>query len=221
GGGSRLGRARRETVAAGAAGSGAGGHSTMKVGFLNLGERRHGLVRYGRLLMQEAATRPDVEVVEADLALLGDREDDLPRLEAAARKLSEADVVHMQYNRAVWGGGALQQAALRTFLDGCRAPIVVTFHDVYPTNPWAEWKQKKTARARLGAWWKDRRERVPQSRAVRTLLARAALALVCFEEERRRLGSFPGASEKLRVIGHFVEPRGTLEDRAAARAALG
>lgn len=193
----------------------------MKVGFLNLGERRHGLVRYGRLLMAEAARRDGVDVVDAELALLGQARDDLPRLRDAAAHLSSADVVHVQYNRAIWGGGAFQLEALRTFLDSCTAPVVCTFHDVYPTNPWAEWKRKKTTRARIAAWWKDRRDRGPQNRAVRLLLRRAACSLVCFEEERRRLAAYPNAAEKLRVVGHFVESRGALPDRDAARAALG
>ena len=190
----------------------------MKLGYLHLGGRRHGLDRYGRLLMTEAASREAIATIDEELVVEGTPED-LERLTAAAEALGAADVVHVQYNRAIWGGGRFQVEAIGRFLDACPAPVVTTFHDVYPSDPWARWKRPSTLRKRFEKWRQERQVRGPQNRAARLLLHRGAAVVVCFEEERRRLADFPNAG-KLEVVGHFVEPRTALPDREEARAAL-
>ena len=41
--------------------------TTLRVGFLHIGRERSGLRRYGAMLAAEAATRPELEVVESDI----------------------------------------------------------------------------------------------------------------------------------------------------------
>ncbi len=193
----------------------------MKVGYLHLGERRHGVNRYGRLLAEAAGTFPGVALVEEDLALSGSAREDARAARRAAEALSKADVVHLQYNRTLWGEGFGQLAPLRAFTDYCAAPLVATLHDVYPRDPWRAWrKQPKSLGGKIGKWLKDVGRRLPANRAVSLLFERCAALLVCFEAERERLLGYHG-HEKLRVIGHFVEPRADLPDRGAARRVLG
>ncbi len=191
----------------------------MKLGYLHLGPPRHGLHRYGRLLAEEARRRAELSVAEEWVELEGDSRDE-DRLGDAAENLAAADVVHVQYNRTLWGEGPTQLARLDRFFSACPAPVVCTFHDVYPNDPWAPWKRDKRLRARVMRFLRDQRRRRPERRAVRAILARASRVLVCFEAERDRLAGWPGA-ERISVLGHFVEERENLPPRDAARARLG
>lgn len=193
----------------------------MKLGYLHLGEERHGIQRYGRMLAEAVRRSGAVEVIEQRVLLGGGRRADRDALRRAAAALNDADLVHLQYNRAIWGGGWSQILALRAFLAACTTRLAVTLHDVYPDDPWRAWrKQPASLDKRLRRRLRGLLRQAPGNRAVKLLLERCEAVLVCFEIERRRLLEFPHA-DRLHVIGHFVEPRGGLPDRAAARRALG
>jgi glycosyltransferase involved in cell wall biosynthesis len=52
----------------------------------------------------------------------------------AAKQLSEAEVIHFQFNKfnkLLWGGGWSQLYYLRVFMRHCSRPLVVTLHDVF------------------------------------------------------------------------------------------
>jgi glycosyltransferase involved in cell wall biosynthesis len=171
----------------------------LSVGFLHVGRERSGLRRYGRILAAEAATRPDVEVIESDI---GGRDTAWTDLRDAARQLRPADVVHLQWKLADWDprfGGVPRLEVLSRSL---RRPMVVTMHDVFaPEGRWA----RRLSPAALG---------------LRRLGQVAASLVVHAEDERRRLrGLIPEG--KVEVVPHFVEVRPDLPDRSAARLALG
>lgn len=172
--------------------------SKLRVGFLHIGRERSGLRRYGAILAAEAATRPDLEVVESDI---GDRGAPWSDLRRAARRLDDVDVVHVQWKVADWnprlGGMPRLEVALRSM----GRPTVFTLHDVYaPENRW-------------------QRTITPEALGLRRIGMAASSVVVHSEEERTRLaGRVPEA--KVEVVPHFVETRGDLPDRAESRQQL-
>lgn len=170
----------------------------VRVGFLHIGRERSGLRRYGAILAEEAARRPDIEVVESDI---GDRGAPWSDLRRACRRLHGVDVVHVQWKMADWnprlGGIPRLEVALRSMA----RPTVFTLHDVYaPENRW-------------------QRTITPEALGLRRLGAAASSIVVHSEEERHRLaGRVPDA--KVEVVPHFVEQRAALPERVAARASL-
>lgn len=192
----------------------------LTVGYLHLGDDRHGVRRYGAMIAAEVARRPGVSVIEESLVLSGDRRRDRNALTRAAERLEAADVIHLQHNRAIWGDGSHQLAMIREFLDVAVPPVVASLHDVYVDDPWEGWRQTRKGR-RFGRLLDAWRTRVPTRRTLRVLLRRCHLVIVCFECERERLASLRRAGDDVRVIGHFVEARGELPDRADARRSLG
>ncbi|MEC4817075.1 MAG: glycosyltransferase [Scytonema sp. PMC 1069.18] len=106
----------------------------MKIGYLHIGPPEHGVCRYGRLLATEAHRRSELKVIEANVILSEDRKHNQRMLIEAAFQLSQADVIHFQFNKfnkLLWGGGWLQLNYLRVFMDNCSCPLVVTLHDVF------------------------------------------------------------------------------------------
>ncbi len=171
----------------------------LRVGFLHVGRERSGLRRYGRILAAEAATRPDLEVIESDI---GGRDASWPELREAARRLRDSDVVHVQWKLADWDPRFGGLPRLEVLLQSVRRPLLVTMHDVFV--PEGRWSRRLSPAA-----WGLRR------------LGRAAASLVIHaEDERRRLHGLVPAN-KLEVVPHFVEVRPQLPDRSAARQALG
>jgi len=170
----------------------------LRVGFLHVGRERSGLRRYGQILAQEAARRPDLEVVEADA---GGRGASLSSLKRAGRALRRADVVHVQWKLADWDPrwGGIPRLELLRVSNG--RPMVVTMHDVFE---------------RRSAW---ERQLSPGALGLRRLGRVARRLVVHSEEERARLDGLVPA-HRLELVPHFVEVRGALPDRAAARAAL-
>ena len=171
----------------------------LRVGFLHVGRERSGLRRYGGILAAEAATRPDLEIVESDA---GGRDASWSDLRRAARRLRDCDVVHVQWKLADWdprvGGIPRMEVALQSM----RRPVVVTMHDVFD---------------REGRW---DRLLSPAALGLRRLGGAASSLVVHSEEERRRLDGLAPAA-KVEVVPHFVEIRGDLPDRSASREALG
>jgi len=193
----------------------------MRIGFLHLGDRRHGVSRYGRLLAGELDRRPDVEVVEQEPAQEGRTVKDRKALIRAARALSCCDVVHVQYNRTLWGPGRSQLGALRRFTAHCRAPLVASLHDVYLDDPWERWRHRsRSPWRRLRRRYRAHRQRTVIQKAVRLLHRHCRRVLVCFEQERSRLRPFR-LDQRVRVVGHFVEERPALPDRLESRRLLG
>lgn len=170
----------------------------LAIGFLHIGRERSGLRRYGAILAEEAASRPDLEVVESDI---GDRGAPWSDLRRACRRLTDVDVVHVQWKVADWdprlGGIPRLELALRTM----RRPTVFTLHDVYaPENRW-------------------QRTITPEALGLRRLGIAASSIVVHSEEERQRLAGRVPVS-KVEVVPHFVEQRAMLPDRAESRASL-
>ena len=97
---------------------------TIEVGYLHIGAREHGVARYGRVLAEAARTHLGATVVEARVESAS-----VEALQAAARQLAGADVVHVQYNGRVWGGPWQAGRHLRVFAEAA-PPLVATIHDV-------------------------------------------------------------------------------------------
>jgi glycosyltransferase involved in cell wall biosynthesis len=171
----------------------------LRVGFLHLGKAESGVLRYGRTIAAGAAERDDLVVVGSEA---GGRGAGLGDVRRAARRLGRADVVHLQWKLADWGGPRWALPRLEVALAACRRPLVVTLHDVYP-------------RRTFGERWLE-----PAALGLRRLGLRAGALVVHGEEERRRLAGLVPAG-RVRVVPHFVEGRPPLPDREAARAVLG
>lgn len=188
----------------------------VSVGFVHAGPPEHGISRYGRVLAAAAARRPDVRVRESEMCLDGPL--DRAQILAAAERLRDVDVVHLQYNNqrrgSVWGADWRQLENLKLFAAAVRRPVVATIHDVYPVwaSPWTsalrrpvrEGRKLATSGPQLATrWW---------------LQWHAARVIVCSEEERKRL-SWP-VGRRPCVIPHFVEARHLVVSRDEARRSL-
>jgi len=218
----------------------------MTIGFLHVGPKQHGVVRYGRMLAQAARGHLDADVVEATVDLRETQAAGTDRLEAAVRTLSSADVVHLQYNERVWGNAGAA-AHIRTTFNVCDAPIVATVHDVREDYGWRgigrrTWAQRTVdvpalavpggnapggdADRSTGLWaslqragryvWKEWQN----TRATKHLARRAAQILVCTHEEARRLQKITTV-DALTVIPHFVEDRSLNITPDDAKSAIG
>jgi glycosyltransferase involved in cell wall biosynthesis len=101
------------------------------IGFLHIGDSRHGVVRYGQSLaktLEDLAERVVVESVPTD-----DQGETPALLREAALRLCGCDVVHIQfspYSEMLWGTGVRGVRNLRVLLDNCNSPVVCTGHDL-------------------------------------------------------------------------------------------
>lgn len=209
----------------------------MKIGYLHLGITQNsesGLTRYSRLMAAEAKQRPELAVIEVELTLTDDTQKNSKLIKQAAIELSQADIVHIQYNRYIWTRGWRQLYYLWIFIRQCSSPLMVTLHDVYPdTYPTYGWlaalnseyqiqtryqvslskKAVRTIRSFLSAYLVNRL-------AVQWLSQCGQSIFVSTEEEVQRITHLV-ASKKLKKIPLFVEERSVNTTYKQARAALG
>lgn len=205
----------------------------MTLGYLHVGSPEHGVTRYGRMLAEGARAHLDDRVVEASVELAGPPVQHRGAIVEAATVLSPADVVHVQYNARIWGEPERALANVRTFVESCPAPIVVTLHDVRTgygfgsilRRLWAqrsgrrgaggeggrsggaseaEWPGASLVRSGTKAVRFIRHERA-NARATRYLARHAARVLVCTTEEAHRARDLPSVEPV--VLPHFVEDR--------------
>ncbi len=209
----------------------------MKIGYLHLGipqKGESGVTRYGRLICAEAKKNQDLEIIEARVTLTKKAQEDRVLLAEAANKLSEADLVHVQFSKHIWGGGWHQLSNLRAFFNCCRVPVVATVHDALPATypPYGiieAWKQesyrqreysnfKKLAiKSTLVNLWQNY---LPDAKAVRFLSSKAQTIITCTQEEARRLHHLVERKKSI-VIPHFVEQRDAKITPEVARVSLG
>ncbi|WP_017297395.1 glycosyltransferase [Nodosilinea nodulosa] len=187
----------------------------MKIGYLHLGKPEHGLHRYGRLLAAEARRRENLAVLEVQADLGPSWFSNLRVLWQAAKQLAEADIVHIQYNQAIWGNN-FSVINLMVFMAGCKAPLAVTLHDVY----WQQYAFKvRDMLTFLKAMYGFK------ASALWLLVNHASLLLVCTKEEKKRLASIDSIREKvdkkIAIIPHFVEARSLAVDKHQSRILLG
>ena len=173
----------------------------MNIGYLHVGPQEHGLHRYGRLIAEEAKTRANDSVIETRAALNQSWWQNLVTLHQASQKLADADVVHFQYNKAIWGE-TLSVLNLFIFALSCKAALAVTLHDVY-------WEQVPFQWSKLVFYFKAMYG--PKALAIRFLIHRMEKVFVCTQQELDRLVSVSNlqtkAKEKVKIIPHFVERR--------------
>lgn len=202
----------------------------MNLAYLHIGEPRHGVRRHGEVLAAQARRHEGISVLEEELRL--GPGDPTAAIAAVAKRLGDADLVHIQCNKRLWGHDASSLWSRRrhlrnidTFFDHCRAPVAVTAHDVYlspeQSAPLAYGdKAPATDRHRLRPWlglWLD-----GDRTLARQLLRRAALTIVSTPEERRRmLAEAHAASGSLVSIELPVEDRASDTTRSQARRSLG
>jgi glycosyltransferase involved in cell wall biosynthesis len=169
------------------------------LGFLHVGRPESGVRRYGRIIADEAAARPDLHVLQAEAGLLEGRRGGLA---ARGRALSGADVVHLQWNRRSWGSGPRAAYRYLDFRGACERPLVVTLHDVFDRHG-------------LRQRWLE-----PEALALRLVGRSAERVVVHSQIEVERLSGLVPA-ERVRVVPHFVERRDIAIGRDEARARLG
>ena len=119
---------------------------------------------------------------------------------------ADADVVHLQWKLADWGGPRWRAAAPRGRSSAaCRRPLVVTLHDVYASATAA--RERWLDRGALGA-----------APAVRSA---ARLLVVHSDEERRRLGGMVAARHARRSSPTSSRSAARLPDRRRGQARAG
>lgn len=179
----------------------------MKIGFLHLGDKTHGVTRYGVHTANaiRSLERSGVLVLDADAASASERD-----LRAAAAALRGADIVHIQFNNNLGGGiwgRPWRLRPLRTFLEAVEAPVVATVHDLRDQLSAAGSSRRglvglamRWARSSLTALGLERR-------GFRLLVGRTAGQVVCSRAEAERLEERGGQPQAIHVVPHFVESR--------------
>jgi glycosyltransferase involved in cell wall biosynthesis len=216
----------------------------MKIGYLHLGPPQHGIHRYGRILARAAQQQCDQIVLEVEVLLTDNSAQNQDLLINAAQKLSEADLIHIQFsyfNDLLWGKDWEQLEHLRIFCSHCACPIVATLHDVYyaPTGfqgilaniqtqfnsnpkPWNVASTdfvstlRKIVRAARGCW---KSFFGSSTASLSELIKNVDLLLVCSQEEAKRLVDHVDP-QKLKIIPHFVESRSPSIIASQARLSL-
>lgn len=209
----------------------------MKLGYLHISKPQggeSGVTRYSRFIAAEAKQRPDLSVLEVEITLSKDWRSNQTQLRQAAKQLSEADVVHIQYTKYIWGGNWGQLFDIWTFISQCSSPIVVTLHDIYPDiypdySLSDAWGREYEIQGKYQVSWFKRLARTVRSISNNYLADRSTLKwlsqqvqaiFVCAEEELQRLKSLIN-TEKVVIIPHFVEQRSVTLSPAAAGQKLG
>ena len=192
----------------------------MKIGYLHIGSPKHGICRYGRILASAAARNENLNIIEASVTITDNYLDNKKKLVLAAQKLSQADVVHLQFsrfNKGLWGEGKKLINHLKTFLNYCSSPIIVTLHDVfypqYSLNRLIKlgFKGSEQTKFSLLEFAIEFRRAIknffePDLIALRKLSSKAKFFMVCTSEEASRLREHVEGN-KLIVVPHFVEAR--------------
>jgi glycosyltransferase involved in cell wall biosynthesis len=196
----------------------------------------HGVTRYGRLLAEQMARVPETIVESVTVALAeADLDADRANLQTAAARLSDLDLVHIQYSKYLWADrqGNWGPDRLFAFLNALQCPVVVTLHDVDanlygPGQLWRglvqEWqKQRRFSKGRslaLRSTWRGfRTSTLADSQTLQTLLGRSVKALVCHQAEADRLRHLPGR-RRIQVLPHFIESR-AIETGSIAERSIG
>ncbi|PEN06754.1 hypothetical protein CRI93_08945 [Longimonas halophila] len=221
----------------------------MTLGYLHVGASEHGVHRYGALLAQAARGHLEGDVQEAKLTFSGTAQD-AGRIDAALNALAEADVLHVQYEPAVWGGSAAAQNVTH-FVRHVQSPYVVTVHDARDgygvaarlKRLWAARNAAQSSRKGTGSAEKNtsggyagtapwtagyasmRRAwqfwHLERSNAQATRqMMHGAAAALVCTAPEQQRLAAVSGTTPLAVIPHFVEAR-ALPDATAARAALG
>ena len=209
----------------------------MKIGYLHIDVSQtgeSGVTRYGRLMAAEGRKRPNLTVIESSIALTQDKQHNRTQVSQAAKQLSDADVIHLQYSKYIWGGGWNQLRYLRSFVKQYSRPVVATLHDVYPEfypsygllsalndryqrqlHSKASWL-KGAVNALLSTWYgylADRQTLLWLSQSLANLF-------VSTEEEIQRIAHLI-ERDRISKISHFVEARASVVNRSQARQVLG
>ncbi len=223
----------------------------MWIGYLQLGPTEHGICRYGKLLAKEGdRRRSNHNIIEVTITLTENRKRNREMLISAARQLSAAEIIHIQYscknNRPLWGSRWEQLYYLWIFKHYCSRPIVVTVHDIYEPPLSANtvlsqvYQKLQNITSSLNpnketsATSKERPEaasNLPLSKVIQRSIYGANALTLRWLLDRAKLVFVCSYEEekrlkaiidvnKIKVVRHFVEQRNLSSDRAEAKAAL-
>jgi glycosyltransferase involved in cell wall biosynthesis len=196
---------------------------TLTAGYLHLGTAGHGIRRYGQHLAREGARTPTIRVREHNHIFTSGQVLQSDEAKGIANVFADCHVVHVQYNRTIWGDEAAIDNIER-FAAQLSCPLLVTVHDVYVpprVAPFRQiikrWLRQAIGRALLAT--KPPRPVLTPGDEYRRLSKTAAMLVVCSSEEQQRLSSVvPGSL--VRVVPHFVEARPSLPEPDAAKREL-
>jgi glycosyltransferase involved in cell wall biosynthesis len=220
----------------------------MWIGYLQLGPPEHGICRYGKLLAAEGHRRSQVnfKITEVNINLTKNSKDNREMLINAARQLSVAEIIHVQYsyknNRSLWGTRWEQLYHLLLFKYHCSRPIVVTIHDIYEpplsintvlTQVYQKFQNLTSPINKDNSPTSEELSvsKLPLSKVIqrsifganalafRWLLNQAKLVFVCSYEEDQRLKAIANIN-KIQIIPHFVEKQATTTSQAEAKTKL-
>ncbi|MDJ0553988.1 MAG: glycosyltransferase [Microcoleaceae cyanobacterium MO_207.B10] len=208
----------------------------MKLGYLHISVagNKSGVTRYGRFLASAARKQSYLKILETDVELTTNTTNNLKLLSQAGKKLSEADVIHIQFNKHTWGEKWQQFQNIKAFINNCQVPLLATIHDVLPTNYpdyglleafrreyYQQRKysnfQKLSLRSTINNLWNNY---IPDTYGIRWLLKKVKLVITCTEAESQRLIPYIDCT-KLINIPHFVEERNSRLSPLQARSNLG
>lgn len=214
----------------------------MKIGYLHIQKSisaESGVTRYGRLLAQTAKAISGIEVFQSSVQLSSNQKQNSLILTDAAKYLSQADLIHIQYSKYLWGSGRDGFLSLKAFLDNQIKPIAITLHDIYPDIYPNSYKhiQRGFLFGIIEENYRLRKKRNFKSLAIRSTLKSVLDGLwldnyvlqslllnhhivVSSHEEKLRLQHFENA-QNISVIPHFIEDRDLTMSHLYAKKNLG
>jgi glycosyltransferase involved in cell wall biosynthesis len=194
----------------------------MIIAYVCVGFADSGINRYARMIAAQVQSTPDMNVQVVPFTLPESAQSGAAAFAPLIAQLQGADILHLQYNRHLWGPPKHHRAMLESIISRVDAAVVATLHDVYVTrrrsySPGAPkppiWRRIP---GRIHAALHDLTDHVP--RVIRWLASRARV-VVHSHEEARRLRTI-GIDHNVSVIPHFIEPAPDLPDPIAARREL-
>ena len=180
----------------------------MKIGFLHLGPKTHGVRRFGEHLAQAMKTKPDIEISEWSFNQWNEK---IPFNEMNRT----VDLLYCQYNAqaysSIWGRLGKQVKNLTELYQEIKIPVVFTLHDIY--QPGYQSFSDKFKLIEAIKFWIS-----PQRKALKLIIQNPVI--VNSKEEARRLNSIFNNIHAT-VIPHFIKVGSKNINKADAKKKLG
>jgi glycosyltransferase involved in cell wall biosynthesis len=180
----------------------------MRIGYLHLGNQKHGVVRFGKQIASGLKQSANVDVYEW---LLDEWHSNI------IKSIKNIDILHCQYNAqvysSIWGRLFHQNSNLNELFNLVKIPVVFTIHDIYRPGYITEGNIFK-----LSDWLKM--QFAPQRFALKKIIDNSSNIIVNSKEEATRLVQL-NSIKPPSIIHHYIEQRELKESKINAKSHLG
>ena len=180
----------------------------MRIGYLHLGNQKHGVVRFGKQIASGLKQSANIHVYEWSL-------DEWHS--SVIKSINNIDILHCLYiaqvYSSIWGRLFHQNSNLNELFNLVKIPVVFTIHDIYRPGYIAEANLFK-----FSDWLKM--QIAPQRFALKKIIDNASNIIVNSEEEATRLIQLNSTKSPC-IVHHNIEQRELKESKINAKLHLG